>query len=389
MNTDSRTITRKQLFDLVWSKPIREVAPMLHLSDVGLAKLCDRNDVPRPAQGHWLRIQRGKRINKPKLPSINDEVGEVIQLPAEKQIALTASNITSIPVSSKTRTHPLVVRCRKDFNGAGCNEYGRLVCRVRKDVDVSKAQFSRALSLLNSILHSLEEDGHAVQWSTADNQIEVCVGEERISLSVSEPAIRSDHVLTPKELKDKKRYGTVWSKRWDYTPSGKLALALSGKRLYDVRSTWSDTKKETLKAQLPKILGGILRASEHMKLKRQEAEERKLQWAVQERRRRRLEKAQKLFQQRVDAVDQIVADYQKAEEIRACLAEMHKQGVVESMPTSKRRLLRWAEDLAKHLDPCNGFEFQTHQDLHKGGTRTLVDKFDQTISVQSARKKPI
>jgi len=249
MNTDSRTITRKQLFDLVWSKPIREVAPMLHLSDVGLAKLCDRNDVPRPAQGHWLRIQRGKRINKPKLPSINDEVGEVIQLPAEKQIALTASNITSIPVSSKTRTHPLVVRCRKDFNGAGCNEYGRLVCRVRKDVDVSKAQFSRALSLLNSILHSLEEDGHAVQWSTTDNQIEVCVGEERISLSVSEPAIRSDHVLTPKELKDKKRYGTVWSKRWDYTPSGKLALALSGKRLYDVRSTWSDTKKETLEAK--------------------------------------------------------------------------------------------------------------------------------------------
>jgi len=152
-------------------------------------------------------------------------------------------------------------------------------------------------------------------------------------------------------------------------------LALSGKRLYDVRSTWSDTKKETLEAQLPKILGRILRTSEHMKLKRQEAEEHELQWAVQERRRGRLERAQKLFQQRVDVVDQIVADYQKAEEIRACLAEMHKQGVVESVPASRRRLLRWAEDLAKHLDPCNGFEFQTHQDLLKGGTRSLVDKF--------------
>ena len=196
-------------------------------------------------------------------------------------------------------------------------------------------------------------------------------------------------MLTPKELKDKKRYGAVWSKHWDYTPSGKLALALSGKRLYDVRSTWSDTKKETLETQLPKILGGILRAAEHMKLKRQEAEERELQWAVQERRRRRLEKAQKLFQQRVDAVDQIVADYQKAEEIRACLAEMQRHGVVESMPVSKRRLLRWAEDLAKHLDPCSGFEFQTQQDLHKGGTTSLVDKFCPNDSVQSARKKLI
>ena len=204
MFTESKTITRKQLFDLVWSKPIRELAPMLHLSDVGLAKLCDRNDVPRPPQGHWLRLQNGDTVNKPKLPSNGDRIGEVIKLPAKRQIALTASNIKSIPVSSKSRTHPLVVRCRRDYKGASCNEYGWLVYRVRKDVDVSKTQFPRALSLLNSILHSLEEHGHAVQWSTTDNQIEVCVGEERISLSVTEPAIRSDHVLTPKELKDKK-----------------------------------------------------------------------------------------------------------------------------------------------------------------------------------------
>ena len=375
MHTESRTITREQLYDLVWSKPLRDVAPPLNLSDVGLAKLCDRYNVPRPKHGHWLRVRHGKSINKPLLPSSEGKFEEVIQLPAVKHTALAVSSIKSIPVSSKTRTHPLVVRCRRDYKGASCNEYGRLVCRARKDLDVSKTQFPRALSLLNSMLHSLEEDGHAVQWSTTDNQIEVCVGEERISLSVTEPAIRSDHVLTPKELKDKKRYGTIWSRRWDYTPSGKLTLALSGTRLYDVRSSWSDRKKETLEAQLPKILGGILRASEHMKLKRQESEERKLQWAVQERRRQRLEKARTLFQQRVDAVDQIVADYQKAEEIRACLAAMQKHGLVESMPASKRRLLSWAEDLAKHLDPCSEFELQTHQDHHKGGTRSLVGKF--------------
>lgn len=39
MYTESRTIIRKEIYDLVWSKPIRDVAPGLNLSDVGLAKL--------------------------------------------------------------------------------------------------------------------------------------------------------------------------------------------------------------------------------------------------------------------------------------------------------------------------------------------------------------
>lgn len=357
MYTESKTITRKQLFDLVWSKPLRDIAPTLNLSDVGLAKLCDRNNIPRPPQGHWVRLQYAKPINKPTLRSAGVGIAEVIQLQVGKQSPASVSSIKSIPVSSTTRTHPLVVRCRKDFNGATQNEYGRLICATRKDLDVSRQNFSRALIFLNSVLHSLEEDGHTAQWSATKSQIEVCVDGESISLRVSETSTRSEHVLSHKEMQDKKRYGLLWRPRWDYTPSGKLTLTLFGVGLYGVRSSWSDGKKDALESNLPKILGGILRASEHMKQRREEDEKRELRWAVQERRRRRLDKAGKSFQQRVRAVDKLVADYQKASGIRACLDAMEKSGVIDSMPVSKRRLLRWADDLAQHLDPCCEFEF--------------------------------
>ena len=33
-------LTRCELYDLVWSKPLREVASDLGISDVGLAKVC-------------------------------------------------------------------------------------------------------------------------------------------------------------------------------------------------------------------------------------------------------------------------------------------------------------------------------------------------------------
>lgn len=106
MYTESRTVTRKEIYDLVWSKPIRDVAPALNLSDVGLAKLCDRNTIPRPQQGHWVRLQHGKTINQPELQSAEDGYGEVIRLPASKQLPVHVSTNSSISVSSNTKTHP-------------------------------------------------------------------------------------------------------------------------------------------------------------------------------------------------------------------------------------------------------------------------------------------
>jgi len=301
MYTESRTITRKQIYDLVWRKPIRDVAPA----------------IPRPPQGHWVRLQHGKTINQPELRSAEDGYGEVIRLPASKQLPVHASTNSSIPVSSNTKTHPLIAQCRKDFKGVDTNEYGRLVCPTRNDVDVSRKQLSRTLTLLNSVVHSLEEDGHTARWSGEKGRIEICVDEECISLGVNETSTRSEHVLSQKEQQDKKRYGSFWGQRWDYTPSGKLTLSLSGIGIYGVRSSWSDGKKETLESKSPGVLSGILSASERMKQKRAEDEQRQLRWAVRERRRKRLDKASKLFQQRVDAVDKMVADYQKATEIRA------------------------------------------------------------------------
>ena len=38
------TLTRQALYDLVWSMPVTKLAESLGLSDVGLAKICDRHE---------------------------------------------------------------------------------------------------------------------------------------------------------------------------------------------------------------------------------------------------------------------------------------------------------------------------------------------------------
>jgi predicted Zn-dependent protease with MMP-like domain len=50
MDAPERTLSRKELYDLVWSTPILKVADQFGLSDRGLAKICERNQVPVPGR---------------------------------------------------------------------------------------------------------------------------------------------------------------------------------------------------------------------------------------------------------------------------------------------------------------------------------------------------
>lgn len=48
-----QTLTRRQLHELVWSTPMRKLAPTVGISDVWLAKLCRECQVPTPYPGYW------------------------------------------------------------------------------------------------------------------------------------------------------------------------------------------------------------------------------------------------------------------------------------------------------------------------------------------------
>lgn len=66
-----KEITREQLYELVWSKPMRDAAATIPMSDVGLKKTCRRNGVPVPPQGYWNKVRAGHRMPpRPPLPPL-------------------------------------------------------------------------------------------------------------------------------------------------------------------------------------------------------------------------------------------------------------------------------------------------------------------------------
>lgn len=60
-------LTRKELYDLVWSKPMTEIAATYRLRDIHIAKACDKNDIPRPPAGYWQKRAFNKPVARPRL----------------------------------------------------------------------------------------------------------------------------------------------------------------------------------------------------------------------------------------------------------------------------------------------------------------------------------
>jgi hypothetical protein len=67
-------ISREELFALVWEKPTIEVAQDLGVSDVAVAKLCARLQLPKPPRGYWARVQSGTTPRRPPLAAFREEL---------------------------------------------------------------------------------------------------------------------------------------------------------------------------------------------------------------------------------------------------------------------------------------------------------------------------
>src|SRR5665213_2105924 len=70
-------LTRRQLYDLVWDTPIDVLASRYDISNVGLAKICRRFDVPVPPRGYWQKLAAGIKVPRSKLSASPDDKANV------------------------------------------------------------------------------------------------------------------------------------------------------------------------------------------------------------------------------------------------------------------------------------------------------------------------
>lgn len=83
--TETRQLTRRELYDLVWSAPMDQVAPRLGISDHLLARICGRHRVPTPPRGYWANMAAGKKVKPAFFARTDDPQLETIVFQIERE----------------------------------------------------------------------------------------------------------------------------------------------------------------------------------------------------------------------------------------------------------------------------------------------------------------
>ncbi len=66
---EAKAFTRKELYELVWSRPRTALAKEIGVSDVAITKYCKAARIPTPAVGYWSKLAAGRKPPRVPLPS--------------------------------------------------------------------------------------------------------------------------------------------------------------------------------------------------------------------------------------------------------------------------------------------------------------------------------
>lgn len=394
VNTNASTLTRQELYDLVWSTPMRALAPKFGLSDVGLAKICKKNNIPRPPVGYWAKVEHGKKVRRPKLPPTLDGAVDSIVIEQKPTPAPTKPLVVHCfdeqlaAIARRIEGGDLVAAVGTDLRGCGQltrRSRDALKARTRKPtrdrwgvlqhpepyseahvpILTSKDQQQRALLLLDAIAKTfdalgVEQKDSGDRWHRG---VVFTLREWDFGLRIKEKTKRHDHVLTEEEKALRTRYRHSFAPKYDYVHTGQLLVELtyagSGSQLLQLK----DAKRAgPVEDQLGRLaLAVVQRADSHLARKARAIVERQHELERQKRdreeaERRRIEeerrKAERACQERLC---QLADDWRLATSLDAFLREVEQRIRSSPMNCQDRdlleRWLRWAESVAQGRDP--------------------------------------
>jgi hypothetical protein len=341
---NQKVLTRQQLYNLVWTMPMVQLAKQFELSDNGLRKICKKYMIPIPKRGYWQKLMTGKPQGKVLLPifkgketiSISPHIRENLGLPKKFEGAIVVSEHIE-------KFHPLIRQTQR-LLAKGRDDRGRLFAgREGLDIRVSSIQLLRACRIMDTVIKTLEQLGVQV---TIDEQegwrphTYANIEGEKVYFGLDEP------YAIGKKVPDK--YG---SSRQEYNPTGELALSIKDHYLGGCRARWADGKNSKIEEKIASFIDGLFVAAAYLKKQRQEREVEKHRWEEEQRERERKSQELKEEKRRLQVLEQQAMSWQKGRLIRVYIrARIKKQGTY--VPDSNfGKWVAWATDYANRLDP--------------------------------------
>ena len=78
-------MSRRRLFELVWAKPMTQLAREFGMPPKHVAKACDLHDIPLPDPGHWQKLAYGKKLRTAELPEEHFRADSLVIVDIDEQ----------------------------------------------------------------------------------------------------------------------------------------------------------------------------------------------------------------------------------------------------------------------------------------------------------------
>jgi hypothetical protein len=356
------SLTRQELHALVWAHPVSHLAKRFGISDQGLAKICDRFDIPRPRAGHWNKIAAGKGIATPALPPARTGTDETITIvpPTAGGVtpvghsALAAARQNARPVHVTERLsdpHPIIAGWLADRKEAIAK--GRSVADIWANRPVPAAPFTpterRRLRVLDALLKALEAAQVVVTENGRRGLVARC-GRDEIEFQVKPKLKEVRQPLTPEE----RRWYAGKEYRRELVETDTLVFEVKRWLPGDLPHKWQDGRKGTIETMAGDILVTLLAAFPLMAMARERAEERERLRQIEERRRYELQQQRKLEENRFRRLLEHAGKWREAELARDFLGALRaaipdSTSLIDGKPAGE--WLEWAEARASLHDP--------------------------------------
>lgn len=352
-------ITRIDLYNMVWKKSMLKVSKELGISDRGLAKICNKHNIPTPYVGYWAKKENGYKVKQPSLTGNHEEVisfatqsKNIVKdsIKQQKKDLLIYDQINALPFIANTNERSINVS--KYINGFKKSaEYEGKFLINKFGEKISICNLDGVVNILTNIEHMVKILGGTFCFKNGHISIKIWDGE--FCLSVFE--ICNRFTLRKEKIcswSDYERLVYSYNATNEFTINITNGFAL---KKYNFSTTKKHNAEYIIKNMLKSIsTHKIYRRREEIKQLRDAAERRKrekewkLSYEQNEKKKVKIEKLQEQIVrwQKVEIVRKYIKYF-----IHSAVQNKHK---IKSI-SNTRKYIEFMKEYADKIDPISDF----------------------------------
>lgn len=365
--TQPTTMTREELYGAVWTTPMSRLAEGYGISGNGLAKICDRENIPYPPRGYWAKHAVGKAPKQTPLAKSGSARSITIrptplplppiELPPEvqQQVEKARASESALAVPERLlRPHAVIAswlaeheeRKRRARNER--DPWTRDLYRPSEFTETDR----RKHRILDALFKAIERQGGKVKQGERGVLFAEVLG-EKVEFQVREKQRQERRPLTD----DEKRWRSPGDKGWrqELVPTGWLVFEIKTWQWpAGLPRQWLESEKQPLEGMLPDILATFIAVGPLLVQQRKDREAAERECQLAEKRRYKEQQRRKRDANRWRRFRELARDWHElaaARDFLAALRSMDTTSTVEIDGRSVEEWITWAEEWLQRADP--------------------------------------